>query len=84
MTSIIKVDQIQTAAGATPTASDLGINSTSTSMPTGAVLQVKQTNIADGAVSFNGDVSDIISLSITPLIETPLFFAAMSAFKTSF
>ena len=34
MTSIIKVDQIQTAAGATPTAADLGINTT------GSVLKV--------------------------------------------
>ena len=34
MTSIIKVDQIQTASGSTPTATDLGINTT------GTVLQV--------------------------------------------
>ena len=36
MTSIIKVDQIQTAAGAVPTAADLGIN------VTGSVVQVVQ------------------------------------------
>ena len=35
MSSVIKVDQIQTAAGGTPTAGDLGINTT------GTVLQVK-------------------------------------------
>ena len=34
MTSIIKVDQIQTAAGAAPTAAGLGLN------VTGSVLQV--------------------------------------------
>ena len=34
MTSIIKVDQIQLANGSTPTAADLGINTT------GSVLQV--------------------------------------------
>ena len=34
MTSIIKVDQIQTAAGATPTAADLGVNIS------GSLLQV--------------------------------------------
>ena len=34
MASIIKVDQIQTAAGGTPTAADLGLNTT------GTVLQV--------------------------------------------
>jgi len=37
MTSIIKVDQIQNAAGGVPTAGDLGINTT------GTVLQVVQT-----------------------------------------
>ena len=37
MTSIIKVDQIQNAAGGTPTAADLGLN------VSGTVLQVKQT-----------------------------------------
>jgi hypothetical protein len=37
MTSIIKVDQIQTVAGATPKAADLGINTT------GTVLQVVNT-----------------------------------------
>jgi hypothetical protein len=36
MTSIIKVDQIQTAAGGTPTAADLGLN------VTGSVLQVQR------------------------------------------
>ena len=34
MTSIIKVDQIQTAAGSTPTAADLGVNIS------GSLLQV--------------------------------------------
>ena len=37
MSSIIKVDQIQTAAGGVPTAADLGLN------VTGTILQVKQT-----------------------------------------
>ena len=60
MTSIIKVDQIQTLAGAAPTAADLGIN------VTGSVLQVvntiMQSNFTIGANS-NGDV---MSASITP------------------
>ena len=82
MTSIIKVDTLQTAAGATPTAADLGVNITSTSMPTGSVLQVKQTNIADGAVSFSGDVSDIISLSITPQFSnSKILFTATTSFE---
>ena len=43
MTSIIKVDQIQTAAGATPTASDLGINTTGTVLQTVTHLTDDQT-----------------------------------------
>lgn len=39
MTSIIKVDQIQNAAGGVPTAADLGISVTPESLPTGNVLQ---------------------------------------------
>ena len=58
MTSIIKVDTLQKANGATPTAADLGINTT------GTVLQVKQTHIASNAISFSGDVSDIISCKL--------------------
>tara|TARA_R110001592_G_scaffold12620_11_gene59901 strand:+ start:3291 stop:3800 length:510 start_codon:yes stop_codon:yes gene_type:complete len=82
MTSIIKVDQIQTASGSTPTADSLGVNVTTTSMPTGSVLQVKQTNIADGAVSFSGDVSDIISLSITPQFSnSKILFTATTKFE---
>jgi len=38
MTSIIKVDQIQNAAGGVPTAGDLGVNVTSDDMPTGTVV----------------------------------------------
>ena len=41
MTSIIKVDQIQTAAGGVPTASDLGLAAlTHTDMPAGVILNV--------------------------------------------
>ena len=43
MTSIIKVDQIQTAAGAAPTAADLGINTA------GTVLQVVQSTFGQTA-----------------------------------
>ena len=61
MASIIKVDQIQTAAGGTPTAADLGLN------VTGAVLQVvkgtatTQTNITASSFADTG-----LSASITP------------------
>jgi hypothetical protein len=71
MTSIIKVDTLQKANGATPTAADLGINTT------GTVLQVKQ-NIYDTAAaisasyvggngySMNGWVFTGVSLAFTP------------------
>lgn len=57
MASIIKVDQIQTAAGGTPTAADLGINTT------GNVLQV----VRGEATTFNsisGGTSDVEVLSV--------------------
>ena len=76
MTSIIKVDTLQKANGATPTAADLGINTT------GTVLQVKHTHIASNAVSFSGDVSDIISCSITPQFSTSkILFTATTHFE---
>ena len=62
MASIIKVDQIQTAAGGTPTAADLGITGT------GKVLQVVQavssTYEEFSTTSFT-DVANL-SLAITP------------------
>ena len=39
MTSILKVDQIQTAAGGSPTTDSLGISVTNTDLPAGNVLQ---------------------------------------------
>ena len=45
MASIIKVDTIQTAAGGTPTAADLGLNTT------GSVLQVVQSVFTGGSIA---------------------------------
>jgi hypothetical protein len=60
MSSIIKVDQIQLADGSTPTAGDLGLNTT------GSVLQVVQGQY-DIATSVNsGTPTSIIDLNITP------------------
>ena len=64
MTSIIKVDQIQTLAGAAPTAADLGIN------VTGSVLQVVSYFTATQG-SQTMTTSDQIINSITKVI-TPL------------
>jgi len=71
MTSIIKVDQIQTAAGATPTIADLGVNITSTSMPTGAVLQVVQEVGSTGRQVYSStSYFNLITASITPKFST--------------
>ena len=61
MTSIIKVDQIQTASGGTPTAADLGINTT------GNVIQVVSANYSTVIVSDNNTWVDTgLSCAITP------------------
>ena len=62
MASIIKVDTIQTAAGGTPTAADLGINTT------GNVIQVVTFNYTGGEVGITStsDASTPYTLNITP------------------
>ena len=61
MTSIIKVDTLQKANGATPTAADLGINIT------GTVLQVVTANYSTQVVSDNNTWVDTgLSCAITP------------------
>ena len=63
MTSIIKVDQIQNAAGGTPTAADLGLN------VSGAVLQVKQTVVTNTfSSSIGGNFAEMTDFrtTITP------------------
>ena len=61
MASIIKVDQIQTAAGGTPTAADLGLN------VTGAVLQVVQATTTAGTTTTSSSFTDTgMSATITP------------------
>ena len=58
MSSIIKVDTIQTAAGGTPTAADLGLNTT------GSVLQVVQSQLATPvAVTLNTGFTEITGLT---------------------
>jgi hypothetical protein len=61
MASIIKVDTIQTAAGGTPTAADLGLNTT------GSVLQVVQSTFGSEVdVSSSTYVDSGLSGTITP------------------
>ena len=61
MTSIIKVDQIQNAAGGVPTAGDLGLN------VSGSVLQVKQ-GAAVGNVDFNQSLTTGATIYTGPTI----------------
>ena len=66
MTSIIKVDQIQTVSGTTPTAADLGIN------VAGTVLQVVSGSSSSQSLnSSTNTYTDMgLSLSITPTSST--------------
>jgi hypothetical protein len=65
MTSIIKVDTLQKANGATPTAADLGINTT------GTVLQVVQGVGSTGRQVYTStSYFNLITASITPKFST--------------
>ena len=69
MTSIIKVDTLQTAAGGVPTASDLGLN------VTGSVLQVKNDTVANLITnSSDGWMDTGLSVTITPSSATNYFY----------
>lgn len=82
MTSILKVDQIQTTAGAAPSASDIGLN------VSGSVLQVVHGTLPTTLASTGASGSDYLvniglSATITPklsnskiLIETSLYVGA--------
>ena len=61
MSSILKVDTIQTAAGGTPTAADLGLN------VSGSVLQTVRNTLSVGVVINNTSFVDTsLNISITP------------------
>jgi hypothetical protein len=67
MTSIIKVDTLQKANGATPTAADLGINTT------GNVLQVVQATYSSQISSSTNTPFNITTVDITPRSATSKF-----------
>ena len=80
MSSILKVDQIQLANGNTPTAGDLGLNTT------GNVLQVKQafkTDTGTGASSSFADISGM-SVTITPSSASSKFLITFHAAITMY
>jgi len=68
MTSILKVDQIQTVAGGAPTVADLGVNITSTSMPTGSVLKAESYMQSNSVtVSSNSVLTSLSSYTFVPV-----------------
>ena len=72
MSSIIKVDTIQTAAGGVPTAGDLGLNIT------GSVLQVVQANFASNSiVSSTTWSATAVEASITPTSSNNKIFISI-------
>ena len=79
MSSILKVDQIQLANGNTPTAGDLGLNTT------GNVLQVKQAfkTPDTGASSSFADISGM-SVTITPSSASSKFLITFHAAITMY
>ena len=73
MASIIKVDTIQTAAGGTPTAGDLGLNTT------GTVLQVVQGAPLTSSTGLNNSsYASIMSVTITPTASNSSFLLMFS------
>ena len=80
MTSILKVDQIQLANGNTPTASDLGLNTT------GSVLQVKQAFKTDTSTGASSSFADIggMSVTITPSSASSKFLITFHAAITMY
>jgi len=79
MSSIIKVDQIQTTAGTAPTAGDLGINTT------GSVLQVKQavSTSTMGTTGFNMVDATGLSVTITPKNASSTFLISYRVILSS-
>ncbi len=73
MSSILKVDTIQTSSGSTPTVADLGIN------VTGNVLQVKHHTIDPGSQSTSSTslVDNGLNITITPKAASSSFLIMM-------
>jgi len=76
MSSILKVDTLQTAAGGVPTAADLGLN------VTGSVLQVvsfTQPNYAAASGTSASQLADLgLKVSITPKSSSSKFFVMIN------
>ena len=78
MTSILKVNQIQTTAGAVPTAADLGLNVTGSVLQVVQAITTTQQTVATGSAD-NSTFTDIgLSLSITPASVTSKIYLMAS------
>ena len=78
MTSILKVNQIQTTAGGVPTAADLGLN------VTGSVLQVAQDVLSTQIASNTGSTPTDIGLQVqlTPTSSSSKFLVRGNVFMS--
>ena len=76
MASIIKVDQIQTAAGGTPTAADLGLN------VTGGVIAVTEYKPSSATVN-TSSYADYITQAHTFTSSSSKFFAILTAYTNT-
>ena len=72
MSSILKVDTIQTAAGGTPTAADLGLN------VSGSVLQVQHASVASNITTSSGQDLTILTVNVTPKSASSKLFVTTS------
>ena len=75
MTSIIKVDQIQTAAGGVPTAGDLGLNTTGTVLQT---VTFNDTTAASQYLNTTTYAATTLSATITPKFANSKIYINMS------
>jgi len=73
MTSIIKVDTLQTAAGGVPTAADLGLNVTGSVLQVQSSVMTSSTGMASAAWIDTG-----LSVAITPRSTSSKFILAVS------
>ena len=80
MSSIIKVDQIQKANGATPTAADLGINVTGTVLQ----YQYKDGIQASGSGSFSTSATTLVDFTDHYVDITPTSASSILVWKAKF
>ena len=76
MSSILKVDQIQLSNGNTPTAGDLGLNTTGTALQTKLARRRTILNFSQGNASSYADATDMV-VNITPASTSSEFLITL-------